>query len=280
MEEYIKKSCEALKSNKISGVCEMIQDYSKKNAEQMLLNAGYFDPKVVEQMEKSKEFININGEKQISDSEKEKILLEYKKDILIGGYTKNKNVIYILGLPGAGKSTIANEIEKDFKDSKFLHIDADNFKFGINQSKEQIVAPLANSKLKGIDINSIHELSSELALLALEAFSESSYDLLLPKVGGNLKTISNSIKNIRDKGYKIYIHFVFTTVETSLKRNLQRFNDSLKTNKHVRLVDPTYIINLGYKPLYNFFQLVKDSACNGFTFWNGEEKPPKKYLLK
>ena len=280
MEEYLKESCKVLEKNNITGVYESIKDYSQENRKQMLLDAGYLEQDILKYMEDSKKYLDENGDLQLSNEEKEEIIAKFKSNVLLGQYTKNKNVIYVLGLPGAGKSSLISKIKEGFKNCEFLQIDADDFKFGVDQNGKQVVPSFVNPKLKGIDINSIHELSSNLAFLALESFSSESYDLVLPKVGGNLDTIRKSIKSLRKKGYKIYIHFVFTTIETSLKRNLKRYRDNLAAGKEVRLVDPNYIINLGYRPLYNFIKLAETSSCDEFVFWNGEKNPPKKYLLK
>ena len=260
-----------------------VDSYKQSSIEKMLIDLGYEDEKVKEFIEESKKFYDEHGDIKGTDELTRQYLEEVKNDISRSYISENKEVVFLLGLPGAGKSSSLPKISLRYgSDKKFYLIDADDFKNGrySHEDDSVIITPLSDEKKKGIDIESLHELSSTLAKYAIEIAVSKGADIALPKVGDNYRKLRKSIRKLRRKGYKIYIHFLFTSVETALERNLKRFKAATNNDERRRLVPASYIYNVGYKPLFNFFKIIKWRKCNDYALWNGENcKPGDPVLL-
>lgn len=269
MEKYIENLKNELCKNKRSKtIVHHIEQYQTIDISKLLNDLGYGNKRVEEYFKKSKAIkpmLKATKEHQI------KILEEIRNNLLKMAISKNKEIIYILGLPGAGKTTAIPQITKKYGNNKFYIVDPDVLKFG-KQTKEEIISPLVKKELKGLDAQAVHEASSRLSKLVIEYIVEGNYNLVVPKVGEHLEELRKSIKKLNNRGYKVYLHFIFTTIKTALQRNLERFIKATEENKEIRILPGRYIYQLGYKPLFNFLELAKDNTCQDYELWNGEHK--------
>ena len=280
--EELKK--ELIKININKNILLEIDSFENSDHDVLLQESGSLDDDVSLFIQQSTNYVQKKIEKdgQFVLDENEKLISaqNIKDDVLKLGITKEKQIIIILGLPGAGKSSALNTIEKDYT-SKFYLIDADDFKYGLNNNENKKITPsLTKQELSGIDVEYIHKASSELAKFILELLLTNDYNIALPKVGDDFVSMKNLVNDIHKKGYTIHLHFVYTTVETALKRNVERFKRAVLENKNIRLVPPTEIIEMGYKPLLTFIKFLNDEKISDCTLWDGEHYSSPRVVYK
>lgn len=262
---------ELTQNAKLKNIENDVKIYRNTNLEELLLKTGYEDERIKTFVTDSEKYYNEHGELEVNEGMFDLYSTQIKNDVVSSVVTKGKEVIYLLGLPGSGKSSSLNLISKRYGGRSFYLIDADIFKEGkIKKDGVEIISPIANKDNNGIDIESIHEASSILAKFITELLSANDYNIALPKVGDNIDKLREIIVHLKQKGYKIYIHFLYTSVETALKRNVERFLKATNDKERRRLVPGKYIYEVGYKPLYNFMLLIKDDICDDYALWDAE----------
>ena len=255
MKQYIKSlEIELNQNEKLKDIENDVKTFKTVELRGLLLKLGYEKDEVKSFVEASEKYKSENGELQISNSMLDSYASSIREDVISSAVTKNKEIIFLLGLPGSGKSSSLELISNRYGGRKFYLIDADIFKEGKEDSKgNDLISPLTDKNKGGIDVESVHEASSELAKFFTELLSGHGFNLALPKIGDNIDKIRSTIGDLKNKGYKVYIHFLYTKVETALERNLQRFLHATSENERRRLVPAKYIYEVGYRPLYNFF---------------------------
>lgn len=262
-------------------IAKDVISFKEFKPDEILQKIGYEDPKVLAFMAGSSEYLNEQtaerGPRKPTDDELRETLNATKILISATGVNRDREVVFVLGLPGSGKSTGLKKIN-DYYKKIFFTIDSDDYKIGlIDSGGQRLTDPLQNPSLKGIDVEYIHECSSALAKAVLEMVSNNGFNVALPKIGDNLESIKKTITDMESKNYRVYIHFLFTTVQTSLERNLKRFSDCQKQGRlaECRLVPPDKILSMGYVPLRNFFLLAGEGVCDEYVLWDGEHCKPK-----
>lgn len=146
-----------------------------------------------------------------------------------GGEVRNEGrAVVILGGPAAGKSTISEQLAREYGAAI---VDADEAK--------KIIPEYEN----GLGSLAAHDESTYLAKDVLKQLVPNSTNVVLPKVGSNVEQIRGIMTELKDKGYKVDLVHVAVPVEVAQRRNLQRL---IKTG---RLVEPEYIAQVGEKPL-------------------------------
>lgn len=275
MDNYLEELKTALTEIKVNkNIINEIDAFERSDLDSLLKKSGSAGNEIVDFIKKSEKYKDKMTEKygkyQLDDKDKIEASKSIKQDVLRLGITKEKQIIIILGLPGSGKSSALKLIEKDYN-NRFYLVDSDEFKYGLkNVNGEQITNSLTKKELKGVDVEYIHKASSQLAKFILELLLISGYDISLPKVGEDYEAMFTLINDINEKGYTIHLHFVYTTVETALKRNVERFKYALENNEKIRLVPPRDIYDMGYKPLLTFIKLLDNSKIKDHTLWDGE----------
>lgn len=161
----------------------------------------------------------------------------YNKDI--EKRTQGREATIILGLPGAGKSTLANPlIEKGA-----IEIDPDIAKAEI---------PEFNG---GIGANAVHEESSMITKKVLARAIANGDNIVWPRIDGKDK-LERDIKKLQENGYKVHVSIIDVSQETAVRSAVDRY---LKTG---RLVSPSTIKEYGNTP-EETYQTAK--AINGVT---------------
>lgn len=262
------------KDESFKEILEDVSEYKNSKKKELLNQTGYADESLVHYIDTANQYHKDHGDinLQLSDVEAKGVLIKVRKDAYDRKITTNKEVILLLGLPGSGKSRIAKEIESRYK-GNFYNIDSDDFKFGLKAKNGESITPaIADSTLKGIDIESIKKASSDLAAFVYNFLLETKFNIMRQKVGDNYKTLKDDLLRIHELGFKVYIHFIYSTVKTSLSRNLERFKKAIRENKEIRLVPPKAILDFGYRPLNNFLDIIDDKEViiDDYVLWDGE----------
>lgn len=283
--DYIEDLTGELKTINIDErIIHEISSFENANPDEMLKSTGYANPEIVEYIIKTQKYkqdqIKKYGKREATDQEKIDATNSIEKDVLSLAISKNRKIIIILGLPGAGKSSALRKIKEIYHEDFYL-VDSDEFKYGVEDKKGKIITkPFANESLEGVDVEYIHKASSQLARFILSVLIESGYNIALPKVGDDYDEIVALLTDLKDNNYKVYLHFVYTTVETALERNAKRFYEAKKNRKKIRLVPPTEIIKMGYKPLYTFLKSVSFEIVEDYMIWDGEHYSAPEVIYK
>jgi len=132
-----------------------------------------------------------------------------------GSETKDRVAFIITGLPGAGKSTLTNEIKKNFK---AIVIDADDFKK---------VIPEYNN---GIGTSATHKESKVLFRKMGEKTIANGDNIILPILGRNEKPFTEIVQSLKDNKYNIIMVRVDIPVNIAKLRNFKR---AIETNRYV-----------------------------------------------
>ena len=141
-----------------------------------------------------------------------------------GEVAKDKKVLVLIGLPGAGKSVYAREYMKQFGNA--IQIDNDI-------AKE--VPCLSKYYDGGLGAGVVQKIVSKAELNAIESISKEGYNVLFPMIGKSEKSIVNRLIDFEKAGYTIDLTYVAVDKNTSYTRTFNRFLDT------GRFVSPDYI---------------------------------------
>lgn len=157
---------------------------------------------------------------------------------------KQKKAVIVLGPPAAGKSSIADPVARNIRAAV---IDADEAKKVLPEYKG------------GIGANAVHEESSAIADFVLQTAVNQGDNIVIPKVGGNAKSIRNLINRLKDSGYDVNLMDMKVDYSEARNRMYKRF---VKTG---RLINPDYVRSVGNNPTKTYNTLKQENAANGYT---------------
>ena len=143
-----------------------------------------------------------------------------------GATNKNKKIIFYLGMPASGKSTLA---EADAKRLGAIIVDVDDVKAHPN---------LADDFKDGAGANAVHMESKEIHGLIMAKALNNGDNIILPLVDSKGTAMSGYLKLAKELGYSSYIKFVSVPENVAQIRNIRRM---VQTG---RLVPPEYISNV------------------------------------
>ncbi|MGD9909416.1 MAG: zeta toxin family protein [Candidatus Izemoplasmatales bacterium] len=134
---------------------------------ELLTECGYDDPEIEEflsEIEKyrTKHFLEINKEFEDISEEIINKFDDYMVNEIENYAIYDKKAIYLFGLPGSGKSTILEAIQKD-ENIDYILVDPDAYKRGVFHNGTLVFEPLQDPQLSGLDVEVIHKTSSILA---------------------------------------------------------------------------------------------------------------------
>lgn len=155
-----------------------------------------------------------------------------------------KRAIIVLGPPASGKSSIANPIAR--KHNAAI-IDADEAKKFMPEFAE------------GRGANAVHEESAQIAEVALAQALGDGINVVIPKVGGNDKSIKKLIERLRNYDYEIDIVGMDVKAEVAMSRMIQRFiNEG-------RYVPYNYLKSVGDKPMTTYNNIKREGLADGYA---------------
>jgi len=160
------------------------------------------------------------------------------------GVDQNRVVTIVLGPPAAGKSFFGNELAHA-KRSAIL--DSDDIKKTLPEYQG------------GIGANAVHSEANDLAEMVEAVLRAEGANIVYPKVGGKVSSITALIKRFKADGYRVEIINVAVRKELAYLRMMRRF---VTTG---RLVPPSYIDAVGNSPSATFRALKKKGAADGFA---------------
>jgi len=156
----------------------------------------------------------------------------------------NKELTIVLGAPASGKSTIANKLAVA---NRSAILDSDEIKKTLPEYEN------------GVGASAVHEESSNLAKELQSVMIERGTNIVLPKVGIDVKTVRDVISLYRSKDYKVRIVHMDVTPENSIIRNYKRFvSDG-------RIVPPNYLDRVGSNPKSTYQTLKQEGVADGYA---------------
>lgn len=155
-----------------------------------------------------------------------------------------KRAIIVLGPPAAGKSSIANPIAR--KHNAAI-IDADEAKKFMPEFAE------------GRGANAVHEESVQIAEVALAGALGDGINVVIPKVGGNDKSIKKLIERLRNYDYEIDVVGMDVKPEVAMSRMIQRF---INTGRYVPY---NYLKSVGDKPMSTYNNIKREGLADGYA---------------
>jgi adenylate kinase family enzyme len=184
---------------------------------------------------------------------------------------KNEGQIYIVvGLPGSGKSTIADPMLKTFG---AYEIDSDIFKDYTPEMK-----PGKNNRAAAV-----HEESGEYRDAMLAQVAQERANQVVPMVGGSAAKIKKRIEKLKKLGYTDF-HLVNVSVplEKAMQRNVGRFRSKKANGKPIRLVGKGQYVDDSLEKINNAFEEslfeLKDDL-RSWSLYDGTEDGQKPILV-
>ena len=176
---------------------------------------------------------------------------------------KEKKATIILGLPGSGKSRIANMIANE--NGAFI-IDADNFKQRIPEfQKDQLM------------LSAVHGESVDLSNRFRNELGQEGYNMIIGKVGGDIDSVDYVVKELAEQGYGINVILNDVPLEVAMDRTIGRF-DRKETD---RLVPIHTLLNADGKIFGVFDYLLQHpNVSSGKVYSNDVPKEQTPVLLK
>lgn len=181
-----------------------------------------------------------------------------------GEIRREKRLDVVIGLPAAGKSTALAEPLSEFYKSRL--IDADEAK------------KLLPNYDQGWGAGYVHEESKQIADRQFKRAIQNGENIVYPRVGGDLKSTESYIRQAKNAGYKVYVHYNELSRNKALARLLTRF---LETG---RFLPPSLVEDgAGIQNTYN--QLVDkygkgERLIDGFSHWNNDVPRNERPILE
>lgn len=166
-----------------------------------------------------------------------------------GAKKKERRADIVLGLPAVGKNTyLAKPL---LEEHGALLVDNDTY-------KEKL--PEYN---KGVGARAVHKESSD---IIEEGIMEKALfkgdNIVIPRLGKNLVTMQELIKELKNWGYKVNLHYADAPVKEAIDRSITRYRET------GRFVDPQFIGSLGLITSKNYDILKSEEGVESYGKWS------------
>lgn len=174
-------------------------------------------------------------------------------------YAKEKQAYLILGLPAAGKSSLADPLSLQ---KQALIVDSDEFKKRLPEFEN------------GAGANYVHEESSDMADMLMDKATEKGVNIVYPVVGKTASSLQEKIDKLKEAGYDIHLAYVDLPVGKALER---------ATNRYIlegRLVGLAYIESIGDRPIVNFHDFKNKAEITDYALYDNDVAFGESPILK
>ena len=190
-----------------------------------------------------------------------KVLDEFRNEIIkeandrINGKNinnKQRKVLFVIGLPGAGKSSgFVSEFLNEYGAIEF------------DNDIAKTVDSLKEYYNNGLGASVVQDIVSEAQKRLLPELIKEGYNIVYPAIGKRIDKITSELNTYKNAGYELSLIEVSVSNETSQNRALKRF---IETG---RFVDPIgYIKGIQNKPdlVYNYLEERNNNESKDFNF--------------
>lgn len=175
---------------------------------------------------------------------------------LTGEVREGRRADIVIGLPAAGKSSVI--VDRLSEENKSKIIDSDDVK------KE---TPEFHG---GTGATIVHAESSAINIKILEGAISNGQNIVLPIIGSNPDSVKEKyIDNMKEQGYKVFVHYVEVSPDTAKARMLGRYITDGRFVDYKNL--EKYTDQDGNSKCDVSFEVLKnDPDVEGFTDWNND----------
>ena len=209
-----------------------------------------------------RKWVDANGDAK-EHNENNSRRISFERRVLRGyynegrGYARDKQAYLILGLPAAGKSSLADPLSKQ---KQALIVDSDEFKKRLPEFEN------------GAGANYVHEESADMANALMDRAIKDGTNIVYPVVGKTPKSLQEKIDKLKEGGYDIHLAYVDLPMKKATTRAVNRYI------LEGRLVGLDYINGIGDKALVNFNNFKNKEGITDYAFYDNDVKfgePPK-----
>ncbi len=158
--------------------------------------------------------------------------------------TSNPNVLILCGPPGCGKSTIKNNLLREFEIDSYINIDPDEIRSVL--MSQGVVFP-DDKTMAGIT-NNFNKRIADFSL-------EQNYNIIFDTTGQNFRAVSDLLYQSKQKGYKTIFVIIYASLQTC-QRRVQIRNQKLKDEGSGRIQLPLEVA----AQIYSGFMQPKGTA--------------------
>lgn len=168
-----------------------------------------------------------------------------------------KRATIVLGPPAAGKSTLAEKIAKD---SRSAIVDVDEAKGFIPGFKN------------GLGASAVHNESAVLTEKAFQNVYNEGLNVVLPKVGGTVKSIEKTIAKLKAAGYDVDVVNLLVDQDEAARRMGMRF---IKTG---RLIPSDFYRSIGGRPRITYNEVKRSAGVRSYAEVNANGKEGEEFI--
>ena len=174
-------------------------------------------------------------------------------------FRRERKIVMVMGLPGAGKSTIAEPLALDLG---ARIIDNDIVK---KQIPEYTIGGV-----KGYGASIVHEEAGDIAERILWEAMQNGENIIFPAVGKTPKTMIELIEKAERRGYTVDIILNDLDVEKAVARSIKRFVKGDVTEGN-RFIPPQYIFEVvGDKPRQVYDQIKTMKGVTSYAKYSND----------
>ena len=143
MQNYEEELINLLNDKEVSNKSNIIADintFKSIDIEKEIDKCGYNKKEVSDFILKTQKYTEENSKLEINEKMIEESYIAARSILLENKISKEKEIIFLFGLPASGKTTILNKIIKKY-DKNFYILDSDVYKTGLKNKKGNIIFP-------------------------------------------------------------------------------------------------------------------------------------------
>lgn len=181
---------------------------------------------------------------------------ENGKTSMTGEVKEERRLDIVIGLPAAGKSSVIVDSLSQEHGSKV--IDSDDAKKEIPEFRD------------GIGANIVHKESAEINDEVFRNAKNNGQNIIIPIIGSNPASVKEKyIDPMKEKGYRVFVHYVEVQPETARMRMLGRFITDGRFVDYKNL--ERYTNEDGSSKCDRSFEVLKeDPNVDGYTHWDND----------
>lgn len=181
---------------------------------------------------------------------------ENGKTSMTGEVREESRLDIVIGLPAAGKSSVIVDSLSQKQGSKV--IDSDDAKKEIPEFRD------------GIGANIVHKESAEINDEVFRNAKNNGQNIIIPIIGSNPASVKEKyIDPMKEKGYRVFVHYVEVQPETARMRMLGRFITDGRFVDYKNL--ERYTNEDGSSKCDRSFEVLKeDPNVDGYTHWDND----------
>lgn len=222
----------------------------------------------------SVETIRISGREAEQNHIREKLdemgsasgALDENGEMIYNGIIKRESRLdIVIGLPASGKSSAVVDVLSQEFQSRVID----------NDKAKEAIPEFNNGWGAGV----VHRESQKISHKQLELALEKHENIVLPKVGSDTAKMQETIKDAKDAGYSVYLHYVELDRNKALGRMLGRFLFGDGRFLDPALADKYCNAETGNKVEKCYETLKKGGDLDGYSKWNNDVKRGERPVL-